>query len=340
MRTATPAATMATASDPEPRLIPIRRRARARRPPRSRLDARTSSRRAAASGRPRGAGLARPRARGQGVARCIASSGSSSARSPSACSGSGSTTSGQEHLPRDGGYLLIAAAHRGWMDPFVAMHAIPARAARLVPRQRAVDVHLALARAAHPPARRPAAGLARRARRRRATSRPRGPWSATAPCSSRCPRARSADRAGRIGPFRHGGGADRPSHRCPDRAARDGRHRGALHRSPDGLAGAARDERGRAAGAAWPGDPAGSRAVARSSSSLGRVTAALEARLGPVVEALHPGTIDPPDASSAAAQAADVAPAPAGPARPDGGVRSCRAPRSPTRPVPRSCRPG
>jgi hypothetical protein len=34
------------------------------------------------------------------------------------------TTSGQEHIPR-GGYLLIAAAHRGWMDPFVVMHALP-----------------------------------------------------------------------------------------------------------------------------------------------------------------------------------------------------------------------
>jgi 1-acyl-sn-glycerol-3-phosphate acyltransferase len=34
-------------------------------------------------------------------------------------------TSGQEHLP-GGGYLLIAAAHRGWIDPFVAMHAVPA----------------------------------------------------------------------------------------------------------------------------------------------------------------------------------------------------------------------
>lgn len=33
-------------------------------------------------------------------------------------------TSGQERLPK-GGYLLIAAAHRGWMDPFVAMHALP-----------------------------------------------------------------------------------------------------------------------------------------------------------------------------------------------------------------------
>jgi 1-acyl-sn-glycerol-3-phosphate acyltransferase len=34
-------------------------------------------------------------------------------------------SSGQEHVPK-GGYLLIAGAHRGWMDPFVAMHAVPA----------------------------------------------------------------------------------------------------------------------------------------------------------------------------------------------------------------------
>ncbi len=33
-------------------------------------------------------------------------------------------TSGQEHLP-NGGYLLGAGAHRGWMDPFVVMHALP-----------------------------------------------------------------------------------------------------------------------------------------------------------------------------------------------------------------------
>ena len=32
---------------------------------------------------------------------------------------------GLEHVPRHGGYLLVAAAHRGWMDPFVAMHALP-----------------------------------------------------------------------------------------------------------------------------------------------------------------------------------------------------------------------
>ncbi len=34
------------------------------------------------------------------------------------------STSGQEHIP-SGGYLLVAGAHRGWMDPFVVMHALP-----------------------------------------------------------------------------------------------------------------------------------------------------------------------------------------------------------------------
>lgn len=33
-------------------------------------------------------------------------------------------TSGREHLPR-GAYLVVAAAHRGWMDPFVVIHALP-----------------------------------------------------------------------------------------------------------------------------------------------------------------------------------------------------------------------
>jgi 1-acyl-sn-glycerol-3-phosphate acyltransferase len=33
--------------------------------------------------------------------------------------------SGRERLPVGGGYLLIAAVHRGWMDPFLIMHALP-----------------------------------------------------------------------------------------------------------------------------------------------------------------------------------------------------------------------
>jgi len=33
--------------------------------------------------------------------------------------------SGHERLPVGGGYLLVAAIHRGWMDPFLIMHALP-----------------------------------------------------------------------------------------------------------------------------------------------------------------------------------------------------------------------
>ena len=32
---------------------------------------------------------------------------------------------GREHLPSTGGYLLVAAIHRGWMDPFLILHALP-----------------------------------------------------------------------------------------------------------------------------------------------------------------------------------------------------------------------
>ena len=32
---------------------------------------------------------------------------------------------GRERLPSGGGYLLVAAIHRGWMDPFLIMHALP-----------------------------------------------------------------------------------------------------------------------------------------------------------------------------------------------------------------------
>ena len=35
-------------------------------------------------------------------------------------------TSGREYLPA-GGYLLVGAAHRGWMDPFVVLHALPSQ---------------------------------------------------------------------------------------------------------------------------------------------------------------------------------------------------------------------
>lgn len=33
--------------------------------------------------------------------------------------------SGREHIPATGGYLLVGAVHRGWMDPFLVLHALP-----------------------------------------------------------------------------------------------------------------------------------------------------------------------------------------------------------------------
>ncbi len=33
---------------------------------------------------------------------------------------------GREHVPAGGGYLLLAAVHRGWLDPFLALDAAPA----------------------------------------------------------------------------------------------------------------------------------------------------------------------------------------------------------------------
>ncbi len=32
---------------------------------------------------------------------------------------------GREAIPRTGGYIVVAAAHRGWMDPFVVLRALP-----------------------------------------------------------------------------------------------------------------------------------------------------------------------------------------------------------------------
>ena len=35
------------------------------------------------------------------------------------------TATGREHLPKAGGYLVVAAVHRGWMDPFLILNALP-----------------------------------------------------------------------------------------------------------------------------------------------------------------------------------------------------------------------
>ncbi len=35
------------------------------------------------------------------------------------------STSGHELLPKGGGFLVVAGAHRGWMDPLLVLHALP-----------------------------------------------------------------------------------------------------------------------------------------------------------------------------------------------------------------------
>ena len=99
---------------------------------------------------------------------------------------------------------------------------------------------------------------------------------------------------GRIGPFRNGAALIALRTGAPIVPARDGGHRGAVHRPPDGLAGARRRRAPASSlGDAWDGTlpPEGSREELELAR---RLTARFEAVLGPAVEALYPGTVDPP----------------------------------------------
>ena len=111
----------------------------------------------------------------------------------------------------------------------------PGRAPCLVPRQCPIDLHVALSRAPDPRPRRAAAGLARRYRRgpARRFGAGRGRQRRRLRPDARGHRQRAA-RPARAVP--DGLGGDRTAHGCLDRAPRDGRDRGALSRSPDGVA--------------------------------------------------------------------------------------------------------
>ena len=215
-------------------------------------------------------------------------------------------TSGQEHLPSGGYFLVARRASR--LDGSVRRHARdPGRAAGVVPRQRTVDVHVALARAAHPPARWPAAGLARRRRHRPARGLgPRGHRQRRRlRPDARGHRQRPA-RADRPVPVRLGG--HRAARRCADRAARDRRDRGAVPRPADRLAGPA----GRPRPARSPGSRRARRCPipgSREELDLARTDDARRSprMLGPVVEELYPLDGRSAGAPAPAAQAADLA---------------------------------
>ena len=199
-------------------------------------------------------------------------------------------TSGQEHVP-SGGYLLVAAAHRGWMDPFVVMHAIPTEPRAwflgsapstftswwrerlihaiggLLPVWRGgvtIDQHVASARAVVE----------------------------NGGVFVQMPEGTVSGPAGRIGPFRHGwavialrtGAPILPVAMAGTEELYVGRRMTSRVLPPTSLQALAPD---------WDGlaPPAGSReelALAR------RITASLEELLGPAVVALYPETVDPP----------------------------------------------
>ena len=201
-------------------------------------------------------------------------------------------TSGQQYVPA-GGYLLVAGAHRGWMDPFLIMHALPVeprswilgsgpstftapwrewfakRIGGLLPVWRGgvgIDGHVASARAVL----------------------------ANGAVFVQMPEGTVSGPAGRLGPMRHGW------------AIIAQRTEAAI--LPLAMAGTEELYVGRRMAsrilpattvrelAGLPPDASLPAAGSREELTLARlITDRLAARLGPVVEELHPSTIDPPD---------------------------------------------
>jgi len=201
-------------------------------------------------------------------------------------------TAGQVHLPAGGGYLVVAAAHRGWMDPFVVLHALPptprawflgSAPSTFTVRWRELLLHRL---GGLLPVWRGGVGVEQHVASARAVLRNGGVF-------VQMPEGTVSGPAGRIGPFRIG-------------AALIALRTGALI-VPIAMAGTEELYLGRRMasrvlpptsarallGDAWDGElpPPGSReelALARA------LTARFAAVLGPVVEELHPGTVDPP----------------------------------------------
>jgi hypothetical protein len=202
------------------------------------------------------------------------------------------STSGHGHLPK-GGYLIVGAAHRGWMDPFVVLHAIPTqprawflgsgpstftsrwrerlirRVGGLLPVWRGgvgIDVHVASARAVV----------------------------ANGGVFAQMPEGTVSGPPGRIGPFRDGWALIAlrvPAPIVPlAMAGTEELYIGKRMASRVLPATSVAD----LLGPSWDGvlPPAGSR---EEFDLAHRLSDALAARLGPVVEELQPSTVDPPD---------------------------------------------
>jgi 1-acyl-sn-glycerol-3-phosphate acyltransferase len=202
-------------------------------------------------------------------------------------------TSGQEHLPRSGGYLVIAAAHRGWMDPFVALHALPpeprtwflgSAPSTFTARWREVLIHRL---GGLLPVWRGGVGIEQHVTSARAVIH-------NGAVFLQMPEGTVSGPPGRIGPFRHGAAVialrtDAPIVPIAIAGTEElylGRRMASCVLAPTN----ARD----LLGDTWDGTlpEAGSREELELAK---RLTARFEALLGPVVVDLYPGTVDPPD---------------------------------------------
>lgn len=201
-------------------------------------------------------------------------------------------TSGQERLPAGGGYLLIAAAHRGWMDPFVVLHAIPpaprawflgSGPSTFTARWREVVIR---AVGGLLPVWRGGVGVEQHVASARAVLANGGVF-------VQMPEGTVSGPPGTIGPFRIGaalialrtGAPIVPVAIAGTEELYLGRRMASRVLAPT----SARQLLGDAPDGAMPEE--GSRAELELAR---RVTEALEAILGPVVEELHPRTVDPP----------------------------------------------
>ena len=201
-------------------------------------------------------------------------------------------TSGREHLP-PGGYLLVGAAHRGWMDPFVVVHALPVEprawflgsaASTFTARWREWLIRRI---GGLLPVWRGGVGIEGHVAAARAVVERGGVF-------AQMPEGTVSGPPGRLGPFRSGAAliALRIDARIVPLAIAGteelyvGKRMASRVLEPTSVA--------ELLGASWDGRrPAeGSRQELDLAS---RISDALAARIGPVVEALHPATVDPPE---------------------------------------------
>jgi 1-acyl-sn-glycerol-3-phosphate acyltransferase len=202
------------------------------------------------------------------------------------------STSGQELLPR-GGYLLVGAAHRGWMDPFVVMHALPAEPrswflgsgpSTFTSRWREAFIHRL---GGLVPVWRGGVGIDVHVRSAKAVVDAGGVF-------VQMPEGTVNGPPGRLGPFRPGAGLIALRTGAPivplTMAGTEELYVGKRMASRILAPTTARE----LLGPIWDGtipEPG-----SRAELDLARqVTDALALRIGPVVEELYPGTVDPPE---------------------------------------------